>query len=147
MSSDLRHCQTLAVALLGIATGAVGFGLFGAEFRVSSELLPTAKLVVGGYALVSYVFLIASVRDILGLDDTTDAEVVKQPLGDMFAVVLFVISVFVIGIFDKPADNQPSATRSPSLEEEGADATWRRSIRLDLVPVRDLDASPEHRGG
>ena len=34
---DTRHFRNQAVTMLAIATGALGFGLFGAEFRVSTE--------------------------------------------------------------------------------------------------------------
>ena len=106
--------------MLGIASGALGVGLFGTEFRVSSDTLPTARLVVGGYALVSYSFLIISVRETLGFVDVTDAKLIRKPLGYMVAVVFFVAFVFVIGIFDKPTHGQPSATKPPGAEEAGA---------------------------
>ena len=48
---ETRHFRTQAVTMLAIATGALGFGLFGAEFRVSTELLPAMKLAAGGLAL------------------------------------------------------------------------------------------------
>ena len=66
MEPRTLHCQSQAVTMLAMATGAIGFGLFGEEFRVSTELLPTMKLVAGGYALVCYLLLVGSVRDILG---------------------------------------------------------------------------------
>ena len=53
MEPQSLHFQSQAVAMLAMATGAIGFGLFGEEFPVSMELLPTMKLVAGGYALVA----------------------------------------------------------------------------------------------
>lgn len=97
-----QHYQAQAVALLGIGTGALGFGLFGAEFRVSTEFLPTMKLVAGGLALVSYAALAESVRVILQDGDATGRQVARGPLRNMFLVVVYVASVFVVGNFDGP---------------------------------------------
>ena len=49
---ETRHFRTQAVTMPAIATGTLGFGLFGVEFRVSTELLPAMKLAAGGLALV-----------------------------------------------------------------------------------------------
>lgn len=93
--------------MLAIATGAIGFGLVGQEFRVSTELLPTMRLVAGGYALVCYLLLVRSVRDILESDGVTGREVTQGPLTNMLLVVLFVVSVFVIGVADDPNRDPP----------------------------------------
>ena len=45
VTPDTRHCQAQAVTMLAIATGALGFGLFGAEFRLSTEPLPSISTV------------------------------------------------------------------------------------------------------
>ena len=99
---ETRHFRTQAVTMLAIATGVLGFGLFGAEFRVSSELLPTMMLVAGGFALLSYVALAGSVRVILLSDDVNGRRVARGPLMNMFLVVVYVVFVFVVGIFDSP---------------------------------------------
>ena len=39
-----QHYQSQSIAILAIATGAIGFGLFQAEFRVSMEFLPTVQV-------------------------------------------------------------------------------------------------------
>ena len=109
MSADSKHFQAQSVTLLAIATGAVGFGLFGAEFRVSMEFLPTAKFVAAGYVLVVYVALVRSVSRILQSDDVTGEDVVQGPLFYMFLVVLYVVSIFVVGIFESPANSPPPA--------------------------------------
>ena len=105
MSAASRHFQSQAVTMLAVATGALGFGLLGAEFRVSTEILPMGKFVAAGYVLVAYVALVRSVRGILESDSVTGKDVVRGPLLCLFLVVLYVISIFVIGIFDRPADN------------------------------------------
>ena len=88
--------------MLAIATGALGFGLFGAEFRVSTELLPVMKLAAGGLALVFYVALAESVRVILQNGSASGRQLARGPLKTMFLVVFYVVSVFVIEIFDSP---------------------------------------------
>lgn len=102
VDSETRHFQAQAVAMLAIGTGVIGFGLFGAEFRVSMDLLPTMKFGAGGFALVSYVALVGSVRIILQSGDVTGRRVAQGPLLYMFLVVVYVVSVFVVGIFDGP---------------------------------------------
>ena len=99
---DTRHCQAQAVTLLAIATGVLGFGLFGAEFRLSTEPLPALKFASGGLALVIYMALAESVRVILRNDGVTGRQVAEGPLRRMFLVVVYVISVFVVGIFEGP---------------------------------------------
>ena len=99
---ETRHFRSQAVTMLAIATGALGFGLFGAEFRVSSEFLPTMMLVAGGFSLVSYVALAGSVRGILLSDNVNGRDVTRGPLRRMFLVVGYVVCVFVAGTFDSP---------------------------------------------
>ena len=104
MSGDpeTRHHQAQAVTMLAIATGALGFGLFGAEFRVSTELLPTMMFAAGGLALVVYAGLPGSVRRILTRSDVSGEDVVRGPLSRMFLVMFHVVAIFAIGIFDSP---------------------------------------------
>ena len=104
-----------------MATGAIGFGLIGQEFRVSTELLPTMKLVAGGYALVCYLLLVRSVRDILERDDVTGLQVSQGPLTNMLLVVVFVVSVFVVETFDSP---------NRSLARDGEEPTVTAATRL-----------------
>ena len=99
---DTRHFRNQAVTMLAIATGVLGFGLFGVEFRVSTEPLPAMKFVAGGLALVFYVALAESVRVILQNGDVTGRRVAQGPLRALFLVVVYVVSVFVIGIFEGP---------------------------------------------
>lgn len=104
MSVDVesRHFQSLSVTMLAIATGALGFGLFEAGFRVSTAFLPTMKFAAGGLALVFYVALAESVRGIVQNSEVTGRQVARGPLIWMFLVVVYVASVFVIGNFDGP---------------------------------------------
>ena len=98
-----QHFQSQAVAMLAIATGAIGFGLFEAEFRISMDLLPMTKLAVGGAAVVCYLVLFRSVGVILESREVTGRDVVRGPLFNMFLVVFYVVSIFVTDIFDGPA--------------------------------------------
>ena len=138
MEPQSLHFQSQAVAMLAMATGAIGFGLFGEEFPVSTELLPTMKLVAGGYALVCYLLLVRSVRDILESDDVTGLEVSQGPLTNMLLVVFFVVSVFVIGIVDDPNRSPPRGAKEPTT----AATIAPRLALLDAVLVRDLHARP-----
>ena len=87
MSTDSKHFQAQSVTLLVTATGVLGFGLLGADFRVSMEFLPTAKFVGAGYVLAAYVVLVRSVRGILEKDNVTGKDVVQGPLTYLFLVV------------------------------------------------------------
>ena len=98
-----QHFQSQAVAMLAVATGAIGFGLFGAEFRVSTEFLPTLKLVAGGFVLVFYVAVAQSVKDILESADVTGRDVATGPLVRLFLIVVYVACIFVADILDNPA--------------------------------------------
>ena len=98
-----QHFQSQAVAMLAMATGAIGFGLFGAEFRVSTEFVPTFKLVAGGFVLVCYVAVAQSVKDIFESADVTGRDVATGPLVRLYLVVIYVACIFVADIFDNPA--------------------------------------------
>ena len=100
VEAQSQHFQSQAVTMLVMATGAIGFGLFGTEFRVSTELLPTMKFGAGGLVLVFYVMLVRSVRNILESSEVTGRDVVAGPLFHMFLVVLYVVFIFVVDIFD-----------------------------------------------
>ena len=102
VDSETRHCQAQAVTMLAIATGALGFGLFGVEFRVSTEPLPAMKLAAGALALFFWVALAESVRVILQTHGVTGRQVARRPLRAMFLVVVYVVSVFVLGILESP---------------------------------------------
>ena len=131
MGAQTPHFQSQSVAMLAIATGAIGFGLFGQKFRVSTELLPTMRLVAGGYALVCYLLLVRSVRDVLESDDVTGPRVSQGPLTNMLLVVFFVISVFVVGIVDNPNRNLPRDGMEPATATTVAPA-------LDSLGTLDL---------
>ena len=98
-----RHFQSQAVAILAIATGAFGFGLFEVEFRISTDLLPMTKIWVGVAAVVYYMALIRSVGVILVSSEVTGQDVVRGPLLYMTSVAFHVIAIFVTDIFDDPA--------------------------------------------
>lgn len=107
--SQSQHFQSQAVTILAIATVALGFGLFGAEFRASVELLPVAKCVSGGYALVFYAALVISVRRILESSHVSGRDVTQGPLTHMAVVMVYVASIFVLGLFENPDVNQSPA--------------------------------------
>ena len=138
MEPRTPHFQSQAVAMLAMATGAIGFGLIGQEFRVSTELLPTMKLVAGVYALACYLLLVRSVRNVLESDEVTGLEVSQGPLTNMLLVVFFVVSVFVVGIFDDPNRSPPHEVKEPTA---AATIAPRLSL-LDAVLVRNLHAPP-----
>ena len=100
---ETRHFRTQAVMMLAIATGALGFGLFGAEFRVSTDPLPAMKLAAGRLALVFHTVLTGSVSGILQSGDVSGRQVARGPLRNIFLVMVYVVSVFVVGIVDSPS--------------------------------------------
>ena len=104
MSAASQHFQSQAVTILVVATGALGFGLFGAaEYRVSMEFLPTAMLMATVLVLVAYVVLVWSVRRILESDDVTGKDVVRGPLLCLLLIILYSSCISLIGIFDNLA--------------------------------------------
>ena len=108
-TAQSQHLQSQSIAILAIATGAMGFGLLGSEFRVSMEFLPTMQFVGAGYVLVAYIALVGSVRHILESERVTGRRVVQGPLLNMFLLVLYVVAIFVAGILDTPASHLPPA--------------------------------------
>ena len=104
-----QHFQSQSIAILAIATGAIGFGLLGSEFRASMEFLPTMQFVGAGYVLVAYIALVGSVRHILESEHMTGRHEVQGPLLNMFLLVLYVVVIFVAEIFDTPASYLPPA--------------------------------------
>jgi len=99
---ETRHFRNHAVTVLAIATGALGFGLFGTEFHVSMDLLPAMKLAAGALAIVFYAVLAGSVSGILQSGDVSGRQVARGPLRSMFLVMFYVVSAFVVGVFESP---------------------------------------------
>ena len=104
MSGDSRteHWQAQSVAILAIGTGALGFGLFATDFRLSTDMLPALKCAAAGFALAGWVALAQSVNVILRIRAVSGRQVARGPLARMFLVVIYVSTVFVIGVFDAP---------------------------------------------
>jgi hypothetical protein len=113
MSAHSNH-QNQALTILTIATAAIGFGLFGSDFDTGTTLLegglsPTfarAKLGYGIVALGFYVTVLKSVREILmQSDNVTGRHIVEGPLSRMYAEMVFVALIFIVGAFEEPVPN------------------------------------------
>ena len=98
VGAETPHFQSQAVAMLAIATGALGFGLFGSEFRVSMELLHLLKVWFGLHALAVYTLLVKSVGEILKSGDVTGRQVVEGPLMHMWLVVSSTAVVWIVEV-------------------------------------------------
>ena len=113
MNSESRHFQSLSVTILAIATAAMGFGLFGADFHPVESFaevgfetfLAAAKLLSGGLALIHYLAVLVSVARMLVQDsNVTGRQVTLGPLVLMGAEIAFVAAIFVIGVFEQQID-------------------------------------------
>ena len=109
MNAQSQHFQSISVTILAIATAAMGFGLFGADFRPVANLpetrlesfLAVAKLLAGGLALLQYAAVLASVAKILIQDgNVSGRQVTLGPLVLMAVEMAFVAAIFVIGVFE-----------------------------------------------
>ena len=70
---------------------------------MSTEFLPTFKLVAGGFVLVFYVAVAQSVKDILESEVVTGRDVATGPLARLFVLVIYVACIFVADILDNPS--------------------------------------------
>ncbi len=113
MTPHSNH-QNQALTILAIATAAIGFGLFGAEFSTGqilfepglSGILARTKLGCGSMALVSYATVLASVAVIVMQDDNvTGRNVAEGPILLMSIEMTFVALILIIGVFEEPATN------------------------------------------
>ena len=111
MSPHANH-QNQALTILAIATAAIGFGLFAAEFRAGTVLFETGlgsdlartKLLCGAAALVSYAAVLVSVAEIIAQDDNVNGrQVVRWPMFLMSLEMVFIALIFIVGVLEKPA--------------------------------------------
>jgi hypothetical protein len=111
MNPHSNH-QNQALTILAIATAAIGFGLFAAEFRTGTVLFGTGpgsdlartKLLCGGAALVSYTAVLVSVGGIIAQDDSvTGRQVAQWPMFLMALEMAFIALIFIVGVFENPA--------------------------------------------
>ena len=108
MSDDSRHFQSLSIAILAIATTALGLGIFAGYFRREAEV-PSFDFFAGGItsiiAMIYYAILARSVSNILvGGEEAqlTGRDVAHGPLTWMMQImgctammlVLDVVSAF-----------------------------------------------------
>ena len=110
MNSRSQHFQSLSVTILAIATAAVGFGLFGADFRVGENILETGlsshlvrlKVIAALSVLICYSVLVVSVARILGRKEVTDGHVVNGPIRWMAMEMTYVAAIFIIRVLEEP---------------------------------------------
>ena len=113
MSSESQHFQSLSITILAIATAAIGFGLFGADFRPVGNLatrgfagfLAAAKLLSGGLAFVQYLAVLVSVaRILMQHGEVSGRQVTLGPLVLMGGEMALVAAIFIIGVFEQQID-------------------------------------------
>ena len=113
--SPHSQSQNQALVILTIATAAIGFGLFGVEFRTGGILLEYGmgpflsrlKLGFGLVALIYYAAVLASVMKVLMQDDdVTSRQLVTGPLLRMYIEIAYIALIFVVGVFEEPVPNQ-----------------------------------------
>ena len=106
------HHQTIAIAILTIATAAIGAGLFTADFQTGEILLERGlspfgarlKLGFAGLALAFYATVLKSVRDIFLRDQkVTSRQVAAGPLFRLYMVLGYISLIFIISVFEDPA--------------------------------------------
>ena len=109
MSEDSRHFQSLSIAILAIATTALGLGIFAGYFRSGAEspsfILLITRAIASSAAIIYYAILARSVSNILvGGEEAplTGRDVAHGPLTWMMQImgctammlVLDVVSAF-----------------------------------------------------
>ncbi len=104
-----RH--QLALAILAIATAAIGFGLFGADFHITGDSFWSLEdgttseslLVLAFFTLVSYAGVLISTGQILLRDDNpSGVDLVKGPLLWMGVELMLLALMFIINILHFP---------------------------------------------
>ena len=111
INEQSRHFQSLSVTILAIATAAIGFGLFGADFRIIASLpdlrgpvlfWAALKLVCGAGAMIGYTSVVVAVAKILTQGSPiTGRQVALSALLLMGVVMVFVAFIFIIGVFEE----------------------------------------------
>ena len=107
-STETHHAKSAAITVFGIATGALGFGLFASNLQFSgiSEAISDPSSVVLQLQLVALLFGVSfyfatlkSVQVVLTQDSVTWRDVAKRPLTGMAAVMVYLVGALVIGFF------------------------------------------------
>lgn len=116
-----QHFQSLSVTILAIATAAVGFGIFGADFRIISGLpelhgivlfWAVLKLICGAGAMIGYASVVVAVGKMLTQESpVTGRQVALRPLLLTGVVMVFVAFIFIIGVFEEQPDITQEAER------------------------------------
>ena len=119
VSEQSRHFQSLSVTILAIATAAIGFGLFGADFHVVASLpelrgpvlfWAVLKLACGAGAMIGYASVVIAVGRILTQESSlTGRQVTLSALLLTGVVMVFVALIFIIGVFEENPDTLPEA--------------------------------------
>lgn len=114
MSAQSVRYQTLAVAILTIATGIIGFGLFQSDLRDStiglasvSGISPLAVLrfFYGLMALVHYLLLLESTRRVFKQTTAVNGHhIADGPLFFMLMMAVYVAMMFIFGVLELPPD-------------------------------------------
>ena len=104
---EIQSSKNTAITILGLTTGALGFGMFGAKLKVdtiSTIFSPESSLlqiqIISLYfAIAFYLATLKSVHVILMERSPTSRDVARRPLFGMSMVMAYLISAFCIGAF------------------------------------------------
>ena len=104
MSDDSRHFQSLSIAILAIATTALGLGIFAGYFRSDAEspsFILITRAIASSAAIIYYAILAVTVSNIL-LEDRdgrpTGGDVVHGPLMWMMQIMWCVATIFFLDV-------------------------------------------------
>lgn len=114
MSAQSVRYQTLAVAILTIATGIIGFGLFESDLRDSTiglvsgsgiSPLVILRFFYGLMALVHYLLLLESTRRVFKQTTAVHGHhIADGPLLFLLLMAVYVAMMFIFGVLEPPPD-------------------------------------------
>ena len=104
MSDDSRHFQSLSIAILAIATTALGLGIFAGYFHSDAEtpsFILITRAIASSLAMTYYAILVGTVSNIL-LEDRagrpTGRDVAHGPLRWMMQIMWCVATLFLLNV-------------------------------------------------
>lgn len=104
MSDDSRHFQSLSIAILAIATTALGLGIFAGYFRSDAEspsFILITRTIASSAAIIYYAILAISVSNILLKDresGPTGRDVAHGPLMWMMQIMWCTATLFFLDV-------------------------------------------------
>lgn len=105
--NEVHSAKAQAVTILGIATAALGFGLFTSELHPNSvsevicspSIVPQLQLTAHFFGISFYFATMKSVQVVLMQDSVTWRDVARRPLMGMGLIMMYLIVALVIDLF------------------------------------------------